>query len=169
VRIRATDLSSVGVDGAESMAGLRAKDGITIRPLKEDDLEQVPRVWVEAGLPYRPNGRDSPEGLRAQLSRDPDLFLGAFEGALLIGVAIATDDGRKGWINRLAVLPSHRRMGVARALVDGCEDALRKRGRGVFSILIEGRNDASERLFLTSGYRDESEIRYYAKRDSEET
>jgi ribosomal protein S18 acetylase RimI-like enzyme len=151
------------------MAGRRPKDGFAVRTLKEKDLEQVPRVWVEAGLPYRPKGRDSPEGLIEQLRRDPDLFIGAFVGSELVGVAIATDDGRKGWINRLAVLPSHRRKGVARALVERCEQALRERGRGVFSILIEGRNDASERLFLTSGYRDESEIRYYAKRDSEET
>lgn len=165
----AMDLSQVCVDGAETMARGRPKRDFIVRMLVEKDLEQVPRVWMDSGLPYRPKGRDAPEGLKAQLRRDPDLFIGAFVGAEMIGVAIATDDGRKGWINRLAVLPSHRRKGVARALIEGCEEALRKRGRGVFSILIEGENEASERLFLTSGYRDESDIRYYAKRDSEET
>lgn len=137
--------------------------------MSEKDLDQVPRVWMEAGLPYRPNGRDAPEGLRAQLRRDPDLFLGAFDGPKMVGVAIATDDGRKGWINRLAVLPSHRRLGVGEAIVKACEDALRRRGRGVFSILIEGENEASETLFLKAGYRSEHDIKYYAKRDSEET
>ena len=140
-----------------------------VRALSEKDLDQVPRVWMEAGLPYRPNGRDAPEGLRAQLRRDPDLFLGAFDGPKMVGVAIATDDGRKGWINRLAVLPSHRRLGVGEAIVKACEDALRRRGRGVFSILIEGENEASETLFLQAGYRSEHDIKYYAKRDSEET
>ena len=140
-----------------------------VRALSEKDLDQVPRVWMEAGLPYRPNGRDAPEGLRAQLRRDPDLFLGAFDGPKMVGVAIATDDGRKGWINRLAVLPSHRRLGVGEAIVKACEDALRRRGRGVFSILIEGENEASETLFLKAGYRSEHDIKYYAKRDSEET
>lgn len=147
----------------------KPKPDFVVRALTETDLAQVPRVWVEAGLPCRPKGRDAPEGLVAQFRRDPDLFIGAFAEDELIGVAIATDDGRKGWINRLAVLPSHRRKGVGRALIEKCEEALRKRGRGVFSILIEGENEASERLFLTSGYRDESDIRYYAKRDSEET
>ena len=145
------------------------RPGFVVRELTEEDLDQVPRVWVDAGLPYRPKGRDAPEGLRDQLRRAPDLFLGAFDGPDMIGVVIATDDGRKGWVNRLAVLPAYRRKGVAKALVDRCEEALRRRGRGVFCILIEGRNEASERLFLTSGYRDESDIRYYAKRDSEET
>ena len=151
------------------MASKKASPRFVIRPLREEELEEMTRVWVEAGLPYRPKGRDSLDGLMAQLRRDPDLFLGAFDGPRLIGVAIATDDGRKGWINRLAVLPSHRRIGVGKAIIRECEAALRKRGRGVFSILIEGRNDASETLFLKSGYRDESDIKYYAKRDSEDT
>jgi ribosomal protein S18 acetylase RimI-like enzyme len=140
-----------------------------IRPLREDELDEMTSVWTDAGLPYRSTGRDSLDELRVQLKRDPDLFLGAFDGRRMIGAVIATDDGRKGWINRLAVLPSHRRMGVGEALVKVCEEALRKRGRGVVSILIEGRNAASEGLFLKSGYRDESYIRYYVKRDSEET
>lgn len=140
-----------------------------VRPLREEELEEMIRVWLEAGLPYRPKGRDSIESLRAQRKRDPDLFLGAFDGDKMIGAVIATDDGRKGWINRLAVLPAYQRMRVGRMIVAECETALRRRGRGVFSILIEGRNEASEALFEKSGYRDESYIRYYVKRDSEET
>lgn len=151
------------------MSANRRSPRFVVRALVDSDLEQVPHVWMEAGLPYRPKGRDAPEGLRSQLKRDPDLFLGAFEEARMVGVAIATDDGRKGWINRLAVIPSHRRMGVGEALVRACEEALRKRGRGVFSILIEGENAASESLFLKAGYRSEHDIRYYAKRDSEDT
>ena len=151
------------------MTRSRPEPRFVVRTLTEKDLDQVPKVWMEAGLPYRPKGRDAPEGLRAQLRRDPDLFLGAFDGPKMVGVAIATDDGRKGWINRLAVLPSHRRLGVGEAIVKACEDALSRRGRGVFSILIEGENEASESLFLKAGYRSEHDIRYYAKRDSEET
>lgn len=154
---------------AESMVKAKTGPRFEFRPLKESELGEMTRVWLGAGLPYRPKGRDSLKELRAQLRRDPDLFLGAFDGARMIGVVIATDDGRKGWINRLAVLPGYRRKGVGEVLVRKCEEALRKRGRGVFSILIEGRNAASEGLFLKSGYRDESYIRYYAKRDSEDT
>jgi hypothetical protein len=53
-------------------------------------------------------------------------------------------------------------------LVKVCEDALRKRGRSIFYIHIEGRNGASEGLFLKSGYSDASYIRYYVKRDDED-
>lgn len=161
--------SRSAIDPLESMTAKRPGVRFVVRRLREEELDEMTRVWTDAGLPYRPKGRDAPEELKAQLRRDPDLYLGAFEERKMIGVVIATDDGRKGWINRLAVLPAYQRMGVGKALVKECEEALRKRGRGVFSILIEGRNEASETLFTRAGYRDESYIRYYVKRDSEET
>lgn len=159
----------ISVDQNENMQARERPHGFAVRPLEEGDLGEMTHVWSQAGLPYRPKGRDSPESLRAQLNRDPDLFIGAFEGSRMIGVIVGSDDGRKGWLNRLAVLPDYRRRGVAKALIEACEDALRKRGRGVFSLHIEGRNEASESLFVGQGYEDASYIRYYVKRDSEET
>jgi len=140
---------------------------LQIRPLREGELHAMMRVWESAGLLYRPTGRDSLERLKEQRKACPDLFLGAFVNERLVGVAIASDDGRKGWINRLAVLPEARRHGIGTAMVEECERALRARGRGVFSILIEGENQASENLFLGMGYKLEEDIKYYAKRDSQ--
>jgi predicted N-acetyltransferase YhbS len=150
------------------MEEAEARSEMVIREIREDELEVMTEVWEKAGLPYRPVGRDSMESLRYQRKRDPDLFLGAFIERRFVGVVIASDDGRKGWINRLAVLPDFRGAGIGTALVEAGEQALRKRGRGVFSILIEGENPSSERLFLRHGYRSEDHIRYFAKRDSEE-
>jgi ribosomal protein S18 acetylase RimI-like enzyme len=140
---------------------------LQIRPLRERELHAMTRVWELAGLPYRPTGRDSLESLQEQRKAFPDLFMGAFIDETLVGVAIASDDGRKGWINRLAVIPEARRHGIGTAIVEECERALRTRGRGVFSILIEGENQASEDLFLKMGYKLEEYIKYYAKRDSQ--
>lgn len=140
---------------------------LQIRPLRERELHAMTRVWELAGLPYRPNGRDNLESLQAQRKAYPDLFIGAFIDEKLVGVAIASDDSRKGWINRLAVIPEARRHGIGTAMVEECERALRARGRGVFSILIEGENQASENLFLGMGYKLEEDIKYYAKRDSQ--
>ena len=124
-------------------------------------------VWVRAGLPYRPKGRDSLARLRKQISETPDLFLGAFENGRLVGVAICSDDLRKGWINRLAVVPDARGRGIGRALIEASEDALGRRGHKLFCVLIEEDNPTSTMLFSKAGYRHESDILYYAKRESE--
>jgi len=135
-----------------------------VRGLREDELHKVADIWMRAGLPYRPTGRDSPENLRMQWAAQPKFFIGAFDDDVLVGVAIATDDGRKGWINRLAVVPEARGRGVAKAIVAECERIFRDMGRVVFCIMIEGENDASEHLFEGLGYKHEKDIRYYAKR-----
>ena len=140
---------------------------LRIRPVQEKELERVIEVWKKAGLPYRPRGRDSRANLRRQRRLAPDLFLGAYVDGRLVGVSIASDDGRRGWINRLAVVPEARRTKVGTSLVKASENALRKRGRRLFCVMIEKGNEASMELFQKTGYSRQEHIVYYAKRPVE--
>jgi len=135
--------------------------------MRESELGMLAELWADSGLPYRPRGRDSMSNLRTQLRASPDLFIGAFSKERLLGVVIASDDGRKGWINRLAVHPSSRNTGIGRELVRACEDALRKRGRELFAVLIEKDNEGSAEFFESLGYKFETGILYYTKRERE--
>jgi len=141
---------------------------IIIRPLRERELDDMVRLWKVAGLSYKPRGRDRMALLEAQRRRHPELFIGAFAGRELVGAAIASDDGRKAWINRLAVHPDHRRSGLALAMIDHCERLFRRSGRGIFCVHIEKGNSASMRLFRKAGYHREHDIFYYTKRVSED-
>jgi ribosomal protein S18 acetylase RimI-like enzyme len=145
----------------------RDEDDISLRPMLESELDKLPVLWTEAGLPYRPQGRDSMPNLKAQLMAAPDLFIGAFSEDRLLGAVIASDDGRKGWINRLAVHPSARNAGIGKGLVRACEDALRRRGRELFAVLIERDNEESMEFFEKTGYKFEEDILYYTKRERE--
>ena len=139
-----------------------------ITPLKFEDYEAILALWKRAGLPFNPKGRDSKEEVEKQLQGNADLFLGAYEGQQLIGIIVGSDDGRKGWINRLAVVPEHRRGGVASALIDACEKALRLRGRKIICTLIEDWNSESLLLFWKAGYVQHEDIFYLSKRDNDE-
>ena len=140
-----------------------------IRPLTPAHYEAMLSLWTEAGLSsLRPSGRDSRELVTAEMEKNPDLFLGAFDGEELIGVCIGTDDGRKGWLNRLAVPPQQRGKGVARSLIGATETALRKRGRRIIGVLIEEESEASLELFKTMGYTLHRDILYLSKRDGPE-
>ena len=90
---------------------------VTIRELSRAgwprEYESVNRLWTEAGLSYRPNGRDRPDKVLVELERGTAVFLLAEADGNLAGVVVATNDGRKGWINRLAVAPGYRRRGIA--------------------------------------------------------
>jgi len=141
---------------------------IQIHGLTMNDYDQMVQLWNNCGLPFRPRGRDSGRAIAAQMKADPHFFLGAFEDSHLIGTVIISCDGRKGWINRLAVDPEHRRKGIAKALIAKAEKVLRERGIRVFCVLIKDSNESSRNLFKKAGYKELKDIKYFTKRDSEE-
>lgn len=141
---------------------------VRVQSLAEEAPERVLALWTEAGLSHRPRGRDRPDRLEAEFRRNADLALGAYVEDRLVGAVVGTDDGRKGWINRLAVAPSHRRQGIGTTLIRHLEEGLRRRGRRLFAALVEGGNPESEAFFESLGYEVFRGVSYLTKRDSPE-
>jgi ribosomal protein S18 acetylase RimI-like enzyme len=140
---------------------------ITVRVLSLGDYHRWMEVWQRAGLhSVRQQGRDSHEAFARQLASGTHTMIGLEVGTVLVGVVLATQDGRKGWINRLAVLPEHRHRGYAARLVAEAERALKQQGMTVIAALIEPENDASLALFLKLGYVEASGMHYVSKRES---
>jgi len=139
-----------------------------IRELGLDDLDRLLALWQRAGLDsLKPHGRDSHEALTHQLAVGVQTILGMERDDRLVGAVIATHDGRKGWINRLAVDPNYRRRGYAVELIRAAERALHEQGLCVIAALVESTNPASLALFRKLGYVDAGcDIHYLSKRES---
>ena len=137
-----------------------------IRPLIIDDYKAMIALWEKAGLTHRPKGRDAKEEVTTQLKRDDLRILGMFDGENLIGTILCSSDGRRGWINRLAVDPDYRRQGISQKLIEACEDFLRALGLKVIAALIEDYNEASIAAFTKAGYLYGQDIMYFSKRTS---
>ena len=135
---------------------------LPIRPATTGDYERIAAVWLDSGLSCRTRGRDSERAFRRQVEHFPDSYLVAVDGDRIIGVVLGSHDHRKGWINRLAVLPAYHRQGVATALVRACEDALQSCGIEIIAAQVESDNDSSSALFEYLGFS-EYEVRYYRK------
>jgi ribosomal protein S18 acetylase RimI-like enzyme len=135
-----------------------------IRKLGSGHYDLIVQLWAEAQLPFRPKGRESRERLTAEMLQPHCAFYGAFDKEALVGIVIANWDGRRGWINRLAVHPDYRGRGLAADLLDEAEQFLKGQGCLVFTALIEEPNDKSVRAFKKSGYVVMDEVKYYSKR-----
>ncbi len=121
--------------------------------LGPNDYDEVLALWQRAGLPARPTGRDAPEAFRRQHESGLQRAIGIRESDVLVAVALLTHDGRKGWINRLAVDPAVRRRGYASALVAAAERWFREEvGLEVYAALINAHNAASRALFADLAY-----------------
>jgi N-acetylglutamate synthase len=140
-----------------------------IRRLTRDDYDDMIRVWADAGLPYKPKGREQRESIAAEVAFSGSAFFGLFEDGRMIGVAIANWDGRRGWINRLAIDPECRGRGLAGELIRSCEQFLETQGAQVIAALIEELNLPSMAAFAKEGYECLPEIKYFSKRKSAES
>jgi ribosomal protein S18 acetylase RimI-like enzyme len=141
---------------------------VVIRDMAPEEYPAVMRLWAEARLPFKPQGRDAPLRVQAELRAGRAIFLVAEVEGRLVGSVIGTHDGRKGWINRLAVAPSHRRRGIARRLVEAAEARLAEEGIEVMAALIESDNTASLAFFTHIGYLHDPQIEYVSRRKSPE-
>ena len=94
---------------------------------------------MRAGIKVGPS--DSREGISQRLKRDEDLFLVAIdERERVIGAVLGGFDGRRGWVNHLAVEPEFQRHGIGKALVALIEERLRTRGCLKVNLLVAGDN-----------------------------
>lgn len=141
---------------------------IVVRAMRIEDYDVLIELWDKAGLPYRPQGRDSREHLARELQEGGGFFLVAEHQGALIGSVFATSDSRKGWINRLAVLPEHQRQGVGRMLVQEAEQRIYATGIEIIACLIEDWNAVSLQAFERMGYVRHDDINYLTKRLSPE-
>ncbi len=139
--------------------------------LSDVDYPALIALWRRAGLEHKPRGRDSAAEYRRQVALPMVRFIGAWTPVeerygvgVLAGSILATHDGRKGWLNRLAVDPRHRRRGLAGRLISAAEAWLRDQGLEIHACLIEGWNTTSLRVLQHYGYLDFEGVHYLTKR-----
>lgn len=118
------------------------------------DYDRILALWARAGLSVRPAGRDAPTAFARQVANGQQRVIGLRAGNELVAVAVLTHDGRKGWINRLAVDPTHRRQGLASRLIAEAERWFTQDvGLEIWAALIEGDNHDSQALFAALGFQ----------------
>lgn len=139
-----------------------------IRKFCIKDYDDVIKLWKEADLPYKPKGRDKRENIEKELQREKAIFLVAEINGKIIGSVFGTDDGRKGWINRLAVAPEYQGQGVATSLTREIESVFLNRGIEIIACLIENWNTRSMQFFEKNGYVKHTDIYYFTKRKNED-
>lgn len=135
-----------------------------IRDFRDDDYDNLLALWNSAGLPYKLEGRDSRAEIERQAREPTAIYLVAEADGEIVGAVLGTHDGRKGWVNRLAVSPSHRRRALASQLLAEAERRLAALGIGIFACLVEDWNADSKVFFEKSGYKAFDGMTYFTKR-----
>jgi len=141
---------------------------VLIRRMRKSDYDDLVTLWMASGLPFRPDGRDSRYNVMKEIgSRSADFLIAERDGDI-IGAVLCTNDGRKGWINRLAVLPACQHEGIASKLIAEAERRFEERELTVVACLIHDDNSGSRALFERMGYELDRSVLYYSKRKNKD-
>lgn len=134
---------------------------IEIRACDDADTADVVALWRRCGLEHP--GNDSRAMIARKLNVQPELFLVATCAGRVAGTVMAGDEGRRGWINLLAVDPAFRRRGIGRRLMDSAEALLRARGCPKINLQIRATNVEAVAFYERLGYL-EDRVRSFGKR-----
>lgn len=89
---------------------------VVIQEMTIEDYKDVRALWLESeGIDLSP--ADSQDSITRFLERNPGLSFVARSKGQLVGVVLCGHDGRRGYLDHLAVRSSHRRQGIGRLLV----------------------------------------------------
>ncbi|MEU3317011.1 GNAT family N-acetyltransferase [Streptomyces sp. NPDC006662] len=132
-----------------------------IRTATAADAETVLSFWKQAA--EGTSITDDVDGVTRLIGRDPDALILAEGDGLLVGSVIAGWDGWRASLYRLAVLPSHRRQGIAKALLDAAERRfLAVGGRRGDAMVLEA-NERAQQAWAAAGYHREDHWRRWVK------
>lgn len=115
------------------------------------DYDEVMALWSETeGLTLR--DADSREAITRYLARNPSLSFVARDGGQLVGAVLVGTDGRRGYLQHLAVAPSHRGQGLGRALAERAVAALSALGIAKCHLMVREENGPARAFWERLGW-----------------
>ncbi|MFI1676034.1 GNAT family N-acetyltransferase [Streptomyces sp. NPDC020607] len=132
-----------------------------IRSAVQADAENVLTFWKEAA--EGTSITDDVEGVSRLIARDPDALILAEADGLFVGTVISGWDGWRASLYRLAVLPSHRRQGIAKALLEAAERRFLALGGRRGDAMVLEVNEQAQQAWAAAGYEREDHWRRWTK------
>lgn len=134
---------------------------LTFRMMQISDHAAAIELWQQSpGVNVRE--ADSYEAIEAYLHRNPGLSFVAMEANKLIGTIMAGHDGRRGYIQHLAVDARLRSSGIGEELIDRCLAALKQSGIVKSHIHIHLENDLARRFWSKRGWQERDEVTLFS-------
>ena len=125
-------------------------DKIIINTLTPADHPAVMALWKRAELSISPV--DEREGYEVVLSRNPTTCLGLWDGDRLVACVVGTWDGRRAFVNHLAVEADYRHQGLGTRLMKELEVRFRALGVTRAHLFIEARNPHLLKYYESLGW-----------------
>jgi ribosomal protein S18 acetylase RimI-like enzyme len=101
---------------------------------------------------------DERAGIERYLLRNPGLSFICLDQGKIVGAILCGHDGRRGFINHLAVASTHRKLGIGRTLVEKSFAGLRAEGLEKCNIVVFHTNADGQRFWKHMGFEERRDL-----------
>jgi ribosomal protein S18 acetylase RimI-like enzyme len=133
-----------------------------LREFVPADYDAVIALWQSSdGIVLRDvDGRDP---ITDSLRRNAGLSFVVEDGDRIVGAVLCGTDGRRGYLQHLAVAPDYRRKGIGRRLALACVTALASRGIEKCHLMVVGSNDEARAFWSRLAWVERDDIRLMSR------
>ena len=136
---------------------------LMIREARRGDVDGVLALWRVDDVAQ--SRTDDSDALRTLMEHPTSTLFVAESDARIVGSVIAAWNGWRGALYRLAVAPTHRRAGVASALVRAAEERLVAHGaRRLHALVLDDAEDARA-FWLANDYDILADVSLFSRND----
>ncbi len=129
---------------------------VAIHPFTPADIEDAFALWrASEGIGLF---GDSAAVVADCLARSPGLSFVARDGGALVGAALCTTDGRRGYLHHVAVARTHRRRGLGKALAERSLAALEAQGVRKAHLFVQRPNAAAAAFWAHVGWVERTDV-----------
>ena len=134
----------------------------TIRTMTTEDYQGLYALWKTIrGFGMR-SIDDSREGVERFLKRNPTTSVVAVDGeGGIVGGILCGHDGRRGCLYHVCVREDWRRMGIGKAMVVHCMNALKEERINKVSLIAFTVNDIGNAFWNCIGWTKREDLNYY--------
>lgn len=134
-----------------------------IRKMTICDYDDVYDLWLSCTGIGLNNLDDSKDGIDRFLKRNPDTcFVMEYENKI-IGVIMAANDGRRGYIYHTSVNPKYQNQGIGSKLVDIVINELKNQGVNKVALVVFNKNEKGNIFWENQGFTVREDLIYRNK------
>ena len=133
---------------------------MNFRLMQISDYDSVYNLWINTPGMGLNSVDDSKEGIEKFLKRNPATCFVAEEDGKIVGVIMAGNDGRRGYIYHTSVLPEFRGKHVAKILVENAMAALEKEGITKVALVVFEKNQNGNGFWEKIGFTVRNDLIY---------
>lgn len=132
-----------------------------IREMDISDYPQVIELWSETEAMLLRDA-DSRENIGKYLERNPELSFVAVDGQQIVGAILVGTDGRRGYVQHLAVDSHCRGKGIGAKLISSAIEALSNIGIAKTHLFVANENLNAQSFYEKLGWFPRNEVRMFS-------